>query len=116
MIQHSENSRREMTNAEAGVVGAVLGFGLIALLLYLAVERFHNLPKQVENAPAGAGWSELTLSGKVTACSDALAFSRRSANESGPVPPAAASSDSWRPIDHSDGSVASGFLGRAARK
>jgi hypothetical protein len=42
MIQHSENSRREMTNAEAGVVGAVLGFGLIALLLYLAVERYHT--------------------------------------------------------------------------
>ena len=41
MIQHSENSRREMTNAEASVVGAVLGFGLIALLLYLAVDRYH---------------------------------------------------------------------------
>ena len=32
---------RELTNAEVGVVGAVLGFGLIALLLYLAVARFH---------------------------------------------------------------------------
>jgi len=29
MIHHSENPRREMSNGEAGVVGAVLGFGLI---------------------------------------------------------------------------------------
>src|SRR5579872_3613966 len=50
MIQHSENSRREMTNAEAGVVGAVLGFGLIALLLYLAVERYHIRKEQLVEA------------------------------------------------------------------
>ena len=50
MIQHSENSRREMTNAEAGVVGAVLGFGLIALLLYLAVERYHIRKEQLAEA------------------------------------------------------------------
>src|SRR5436309_14402544 len=52
MIQHSENSRREMTNSEAGVVGAVLGFGLIALLLNLAVERYHIRKEQsVEAGP-----------------------------------------------------------------
>src|SRR5487761_2035052 len=50
MIQHSENSRREITNAEAGVVGAVLGFGLIALLLYLAVERYHIRKEQLVEA------------------------------------------------------------------
>src|SRR5271156_1485956 len=50
MIQHSENSRREMTNAEAGVVGAVLGFGLIALLLYLAVERYYIRKEQLAEA------------------------------------------------------------------
>src|SRR5256885_4999009 len=50
MIQHSENSRREITNAEAGVVGAVLGFGLIALLLYLAVERYHIRKEQLAEA------------------------------------------------------------------
>src|SRR5258708_12892241 len=50
MIQHSENSRREVTNAEAGVVGAVLGFGLIALLLYLAVERYHIRKEQLVEA------------------------------------------------------------------
>src|ERR1700689_4799561 len=50
MIQHSENSRREMTNAEAGVVGAVLGLGLIALLLYLAVDRYHIRKEQLVEA------------------------------------------------------------------
>src|SRR6266567_825916 len=50
MIQHTENSRREITNAEAGVVGAVLGFGLIALLLYLAVERYHIRKEQLVEA------------------------------------------------------------------
>jgi hypothetical protein len=50
MIQHSENSRREMTNSEAGVVGAVLGFGLIALLLYLAVARYHIRKEQLVEA------------------------------------------------------------------
>src|SRR6266850_2787910 len=50
MIQHSENSRREITNAEAGVVGAVLGFGLIALLLYLAVARYHIRKEQLVEA------------------------------------------------------------------
>src|SRR5260370_3356840 len=50
MIQHAENSGREMTNAEAGVVGAVLGFGLIALLLYLAVERYHIRKEQLAEA------------------------------------------------------------------
>src|ERR1017187_950839 len=50
MIQHSENSRREMTNAEAGVVGAVLGFGLIALLLYLAIDRYHLRKEQLAEA------------------------------------------------------------------
>ena len=39
-----------MTNAEAGVVGAVLGFGLIALLLYLAVERYHIRKEQLAEA------------------------------------------------------------------
>jgi hypothetical protein len=41
---------RELTNAEAGVVGAVLGFGLIALLLYLAVARFHIRREQMVEA------------------------------------------------------------------
>lgn len=41
---------REFTNAEAGVVGAVLGFGLIALLLYLAVARFHIRRDQMVEA------------------------------------------------------------------
>src|SRR5579871_4765656 len=50
MIQHSENSRREITNAEAGVVGAVLGFGLISLLLYLAVARYHIRKEQLVEA------------------------------------------------------------------
>src|SRR5579862_3163866 len=50
MIQHSENSRREMTNAEAGVVGAVLGFGAIALLLYLAIGRYHIRKEQLLEA------------------------------------------------------------------
>src|ERR1700731_1408787 len=50
MIQHSENSRREMTNAEGGVVGAVLGFGLIALLLYRAVARYHIRKEQLVEA------------------------------------------------------------------
>jgi hypothetical protein len=49
MIHHSEN-RREMTNAEAGVVGAVLGFGVIALLLYLAVARYHIRREQMVEA------------------------------------------------------------------
>src|ERR1700726_913453 len=50
MIQHSENSRREITNAEAGVVGAVPGFGLIALLLFLAVARYHIRKEQLVEA------------------------------------------------------------------
>src|SRR5882672_3208969 len=50
MIQHTEHSQREMTNAEAGVVGAVLGFGLIALLLYLAVDRYHIRKEQLVEA------------------------------------------------------------------
>src|ERR1700694_3749060 len=50
MIQHSENSRREMTNAEAGVVGAVPGFWLIPLVLYLAVERYHIRKEQLVEA------------------------------------------------------------------
>ena len=41
---------RELTNAEVGVVGAVLGFGLIALLLYLAVARFHIRREQMVEA------------------------------------------------------------------
>ena len=31
MIHQSERPRHEMTSGEAGVVGAVLGFGLLAL-------------------------------------------------------------------------------------
>ena len=49
MTQQSQ-SAREMTNSEAGVVGAVLGFGLIALLLYLAVARFHIRREQMVEA------------------------------------------------------------------
>src|ERR1700739_542175 len=63
MIQHSENSRREMTNAEAGVVGAVLGFGLIALLLYLAVARYHIRKEQL----AEAGFSLFVIAAAVMA-------------------------------------------------
>jgi hypothetical protein len=47
MIHHSENPRREMTTAEAGVVGAVLGFGLIGLALYLVVARYHIRKEQL---------------------------------------------------------------------
>ncbi len=50
MIHHSENPRREMSNGEAGVVGAVLGFGLVALALYLAVARFHIRKEQLVEA------------------------------------------------------------------
>ena len=50
MIHHSENPRREMSNGEAGVVGAVLGFGLVALALYLVVARFHIRREQLVEA------------------------------------------------------------------
>ena len=50
MNHHSENPRHEMTNGEAGVVGAVLGFGLVALALYLAVARFHIRKEQLVEA------------------------------------------------------------------
>ena len=50
MIHHSENPRREISNGEAGVVGAVLGFGLVALALYLAVARFHIRKEQLVEA------------------------------------------------------------------
>src|SRR6201984_3834658 len=50
MIHHPENTRRVITKAEARVVGAVLGFGLIALLLYLAVPRYHNRKKKFGEA------------------------------------------------------------------
>jgi TraM recognition site of TraD and TraG len=50
MIHHSENPRREMTNAEAGVVGAVLGFGAIGLVLYLVVARYHIRKEQLVEA------------------------------------------------------------------
>jgi hypothetical protein len=50
MIHHSENPRREMSNGEAGVVGAILGFGLIALVLYLAVARYHIRKEQLVEA------------------------------------------------------------------
>ena len=49
MTQQSQSSR-DMTNAEAGVVGAVLGFGVIALFLYLAVARFHIRREQMVEA------------------------------------------------------------------
>jgi hypothetical protein len=48
MNQSPQN--RDLTNAEVGVVGAVLGFGLIALLLYLAVARFHIRREQMVEA------------------------------------------------------------------
>jgi hypothetical protein len=48
MNQSPQN--RELTNAEVGVVGTVLGFGLIALLLYLAVVRFHIRREQMVEA------------------------------------------------------------------
>src|ERR1700722_1133409 len=41
MIHQSESPRHEMTSGEAGVVGAVLGFALVALALYLAIARYH---------------------------------------------------------------------------
>jgi hypothetical protein len=44
---HQSDYRREMTNAEAAVVGALLGFGLIALMFYLAVARFHIRKEQL---------------------------------------------------------------------
>jgi len=50
MNHHSENSRREVSNGEAGVVGAVIGFGLVALGLYLAVVRFHIRKEQLVEA------------------------------------------------------------------
>jgi len=50
MIHHSENPRREMSSGEAGVVGAVLGFGLIALALYLVVARYHIRREQLVEA------------------------------------------------------------------
>jgi hypothetical protein len=50
MIHHSESPRREMSSGEAGVVGAVLGFGLIALALYLVVARYHIHKEQLVEA------------------------------------------------------------------
>lgn len=47
---HAADRRRDMTNAEAGVVGAVLGFGVIALLLYLAIARYHIRKEQLLEA------------------------------------------------------------------
>jgi hypothetical protein len=49
-MTHQSQSSRDMTNAEAGVVGAVLGFGVIALLLYLAVARYHIRREQMVEA------------------------------------------------------------------
>jgi hypothetical protein len=49
-MTHQSQSSRDMTNAEAGVVGAVLGFGVIALFLYLAVARFHIRREQMVEA------------------------------------------------------------------
>lgn len=49
MARPSQNNR-ELTNAEAGLVGAILGFGLIALLLYLAVARLHIHKEQIVEA------------------------------------------------------------------
>ena len=39
-----------MTSGEAGVVGAVLGFGLVALALYLAIARYHIRKEQLVEA------------------------------------------------------------------
>ena len=50
MNYHSESPRREASNGEAGVAGAVLGFGLVALALYLAVARFHIRKEQLVEA------------------------------------------------------------------
>ena len=50
MIHHSESPRHEMTSGEAGVVGAVLGFGLVALALYLAIARYHIRKEQLVEA------------------------------------------------------------------
>src|SRR6185312_10706520 len=44
---HAADRQREMSNAEVGVVGAVLGFGSIALLLYLAIGRYHIHKEQL---------------------------------------------------------------------
>lgn len=46
MIHHSDY-RREITNAEAAVVGAVLLLGAVALVFYLAVARFHIRSEQL---------------------------------------------------------------------
>jgi hypothetical protein len=46
MIHRSEY-RREITNAEAAVVGAVLLLGAVALVFYLAVARFHIRSEQL---------------------------------------------------------------------
>src|ERR1700722_9160153 len=50
MNHPSESSRHEMTSGEAGVVGAVLGFGFVALALYLAIARFHIRKEQLVEA------------------------------------------------------------------
>ena len=67
MIHHSESPRREMSSGEAGVVGAVLGFGLIALALYLVVARYHIHKEQLVEAvlylfiiTGGLLWSHCT--------------------------------------------------------
>jgi type IV secretory pathway TraG/TraD family ATPase VirD4 len=49
MIHHSDY-RRDVTNGEAAIVGAVLGFGLVALFFYLAVARFHIRTEQLVEA------------------------------------------------------------------
>jgi Type IV secretory system Conjugative DNA transfer len=46
MIRHSDY-RRDITNAEAAVVGAVLLFGAVALVSYLVVARFHIRSEQL---------------------------------------------------------------------
>src|ERR1051326_130365 len=46
MIHHSDY-RRDITNAEAAIVGAVLAFGAVALMFYLAVARFHLRKEQL---------------------------------------------------------------------
>jgi hypothetical protein len=46
MIHHSDY-RREITNAEAAVVGAVLVLGTVGLVFYLAVARFHIRKEQL---------------------------------------------------------------------